>query len=167
MLIWSSSSGCGAPVSNTAGRAIPPPMNLVSAGLLLFWGIYFALAGTGNVVDWLTQHGYRKRYFRSSSRNLELLERVAKKHGSSASSTKALFAIIMSWELLAAATYLSALAFYLVGDRILTQYAFFIGMGLFAGLIIGNEAFVYYDDEEEHAVMFLAQLVSYLAVVLL
>ena len=141
--------------------------NLVSAGLLLFWGIYFTMAGTGNAVDWSTQHGYRGRLFRSSSKNLELMERVARRHGSGASAIKALFAAIMSWEFLSAATYLSALGLYLTGNTSLLPYAFFIGMGLFAGLILGNEAFVYYDDEEEHVVMFLAQLVSYIAVVVL
>jgi hypothetical protein len=142
-------------------------MNLVSAGLLLFWGIYFAMAGVGNAVDWLTNHGYRGRLFRSSSKNLELLERVAKRHGSGTSAIQALFAVIMSWELLSAATYFAALALYAVGNLALLPYAFFIGMGLFAGLILGNEAFVYYDDEEEHVIMLLAQLVSYIAVVLL
>ncbi len=142
-------------------------MNLVSAGLLVFWGVYFAMAGTGNVVDWLTEHGYRGRYFRSSSKNLELMERVAKKHGAGGSAIKGLFAVIMSWELLSAAAYLVALALYLEGNTALLPYAFFTGMGLFAGLILGNEAFVYYDDEEEHVIMLLAQLVSYVAVVLL
>lgn len=142
-------------------------MNLVAAGLLLFWGIYFALAGTGNLVDWLTNHGYRGRLFRSSSKNLELMERVAKRHGSGSSQISALFMVIMSWELLAAAAYLTALGLYALGNVILLPYAFFIGMGLFGGLILGNEAFVYYDDEEEHVIMLLAQLVSYIAVVVL
>ena len=142
-------------------------MNLVSAGLLLFWGVYFAMAGTGNVVDWLTNHGYRGRMFRSSSKNLELMEKVAQRHGAGAAAIGALFAVIMSWELLSAAAYLAALAYYLVGNFAPLPYAFFIGMGLFAGLILGNEAFVYYDDEEEHVVMLLAQLISYIAVVLL
>ena len=142
-------------------------MNLVSAGLLLFWGVYFAMAGTGNVVDWLTNHGYRGRLFRSSSKNLELMEKVAKRHGSGANAIKALFAFIMCWELLSAAAYLAALGLYLIGNTVLMQYAFFIGMGLFAGLVLGNEAFVYYDDEEEHVIMLLAQLVSYIAVVVL
>jgi len=142
-------------------------LNLVSAGLLLFWGIYFAMAGVGNAVDWLTNHGYRGKYFRSSSKNLELMEKVAQKHGSSPAAIKALFAVIMSWELLSAATYLSALGLYVTGDASLTPYAFFIGMGLFAGLVLGNEAFVYYDDEEEHMVMMVAQLISYIAVVVL
>ncbi len=142
-------------------------MNFVSAGLLVFWGIYFAMAGTGNVIDWLTRHGYRGRYFRSSSKNLELMERVAKRHGSGESGIKALFAVIMSWELLSAAAYLAAFVFYLSGSTALIQYSFFIGMGLFAGLILGNEAFVYYDDEEEHVVMFLAQLISYIALSIL
>jgi hypothetical protein len=142
-------------------------MNLVSGGLLLFWGIYFAMAGTGNVVDWLTNHGYRGKYFRSSSKNLELMERVAKRHGSGKSAIGALFALIMSWELISAAAYLSAFALYLTGNFTLLPYAFFAGMGLFAGLVLGNEAFVYYDDEEEHIIMFLAQLVSYIAVILL
>ena len=142
-------------------------MDLVSAGLLLFWGIYFAMAGTGNVVDLLTDHGYRGRFFRSSSKNLELMERVAKRHGSGAAAIGALFALIMSWELLSALTYLAALALYLNGNLTIVPYAFFIGMGLFAGLILGNEAFVYYDDEEEHVIMLLAQLLSYVAVVLL
>jgi len=142
-------------------------LNIVSAGLLLFWGIYFATAGTGNVVDWLTNHGYRGKYFRSSSKNLELMERVAKRHGSGAAAIGALFAIIMSWELLSAAAYFGALGLYLEGNTVLLPYAFFAGMGLFAGLVLGNEAFVYYDDEEEHVIMFLAQLVSYVAVVLL
>lgn len=142
-------------------------MNLVSAGLLLFWGIYFAMAGTGNVVDWLTNHGYRGRLFRSSSKNLELLERVAKRHGSGASGVKILFGVIMSWELLTAAAYLSALGLYSIGNTVLLPYAFFIGMAMFAGLILGNEAFVYYDDEEEHVVLLLAQLVTYVAVVVI
>ncbi|MGH9920293.1 MAG: hypothetical protein ACRD6W_15680 [Nitrososphaerales archaeon] len=142
-------------------------MNLVSAGLLLFWGIYFSMAGTGNVVDLLTQHGYRGKYFRFSSKNFELLETVAKKHGSSPSSMRVLFVVIMSWELLSAAAYLAALALYLTGSSFLLPYAFFVGMGLFAGLILGNEAFIYYDDEEEHVVMFLAQLISYIAVAVL
>ena len=142
-------------------------MNLVSSGLLFFWGVYFALAGTGNVVDWLTKHGYRGKYFRQSSKNLELLEKVASKHGSGQRTIPVLFAVIMSWELLSAVIYFAALGLYLMGNFVLLPYAFFIGMGLFAGLVIGNEAFIYYDDEEEHVVMFLAQLISYIAVVLL
>lgn len=125
------------------------------------------MAGTGNAVDWLTDHGYRGKYFRSSSKNLELMEKVAKRHGSGSSAIGALFVIIMSWELLSAAAYLCAFGLYLDGNTILLPYAFFAGMGLFAGLVLGNEAFVYYDDEEEHVIMFVAQLVSYIAVVLL
>ena len=94
------------------------------------------------------------------------MEKVAKRHGSGASTIDALFAVIMSWELLSAAAYLGAFALYLTGNFILLPYAF-AGMGLFAGLVLGNEAFVYYDDEEEHIVMFLAQLISYIAIVLL
>jgi hypothetical protein len=131
-------------------------MNLVSAGLLLFWGIYFVMAGTGNMVDWLTNHGYRGRLFRSSSRNLELMERVAKRHGSGSSAVRSLFPVIMSWELLTAVTYVAAFILYLVGNRAIFQYSFLLGMGFFAGLILGNEAFVYYDDEEEHVIMLLA-----------
>ncbi|HZW85653.1 MAG TPA: hypothetical protein VFE91_07130 [Nitrososphaerales archaeon] len=142
-------------------------VNLVSAGLLLFWGIYFGMAGTGNVANWLSERGYHGRLFRFSSKNFELIDRVAKRHGTGESSVKVFFVIVMSWEVLSAAAYLSALALYLVGEFYMVQYAFFVGMGLFAGLILGNEAFVYYDDEEEHVVMFLAQLVSYVAVVLL
>ena len=142
-------------------------MNLVAGGLLLFWGIFFALAGTGNVIDWLTKHGYRGRLFRSSSKNLELLERVASRHGSSRSAVRVFFVVIMFWELLSAATYFAALVFYVLGSRMLLPYAFFIGMGLFAGLILGNEAFVYYEDEEEHVVLLMAQLVSYIAVAFL
>jgi len=142
-------------------------LNPVSAGLLLFWGIYFSMAGVGNIVDWLTQHGFRGRYFRFSSKNYELLEKVAKRHGTGSRAMAALFTVIMCWELLAAFAYYAALALYLVGSDALTPYAFFIGMGLFAGLTLGNEAFIYYDDEEEHVVMFLAQLISYIAVVVL
>lgn len=142
-------------------------VNIVSAGLLLFWGVYFSMAGTGNVVNWLTEHGYHGTYFRFSSKNFELIERMAKRHGTGESSVKALFAVIMSWEVLSAAAYVAALVLYVLGQDYMVQYAFFVGMGLFAGLVLGNEAFVYYDDEEEHVIMFLAQLVSYIAVVLL
>ncbi len=142
-------------------------MNIVSAGLLLFWGIYFSMAATGNISDWLTQHGHRGKYFRFSSKNLELLEKVTMKHGSGKRIAQVLFAVIASWETLSAALYLSALGLYLIGNYFLVPYAFFVGMGLFAGLVLGNEAFIYYDDEEEHTVMLLAQLISYIAVVLL
>jgi hypothetical protein len=55
----------------------------------------------------------------------------------------------------------------LARNTFLTPYPFFVGKGLFAGLILGNEAFVYNDDEEEHVIMMPAQLVSYIAVVVL
>jgi hypothetical protein len=142
-------------------------LNLVAAGLLLFWGIYFAMAATGNIADWLTRHGHRGRYFRFSSKNLELLEKVSMKHGSGVKIVPYLFAMIASWETLSALTYFGALALYLIGSTLLVPYAFFVGMGLFAGLVLGNEAFIYYEDEEEHVVMFLAQLISYIAVVIL
>jgi hypothetical protein len=142
-------------------------LNLVSAGLLLFWAIYFSMAGTGNVFDTLTQHGYKGKYFRFSSKNYELLETVAKKHNSSKGAVNFLFTIIMSLELLSALLYFASFALYVEGQSFLTSYAFFAGMALFAGLVLGNEAFIYYDDEEEHVVMLIAQLVSYLAVVVL
>ena len=142
-------------------------VELVSAGLLLFWGAYFSLAGTGNVANWLTDHGYKGRFFRSSSRNFELMEKVARRHGAGRGAVKGMFLLIMSWELSTAAAYLAALVLFLEGSVWLLPFAFFLGMGLFAGIILGNEAFVYYNDEEEHVVMFLAQLVSYIAIVVL
>ncbi len=142
-------------------------MNLVSAGLLLFWGVYFAMAGAGNAADWLTQHGRHGKYFRFSSKNFELMEKVAARHGSGRRIVRVLFPMIMSWELLAAAAYLASFGLYVAGSSSLVPYAFFAGMGLFAGLILGNEAFVYYDDEEEHVTMLLAQLVSYIAFVVI
>jgi hypothetical protein len=96
-----------------------------------------------------------------------MMERVAKRHGFGESGIKGLFGFIVCWELLTAIMYLTALDLYLLGNRVLLPYAFFLGIGLFAGLVLGNETFVYYDDEEEHVVMFLARLVSYIAVVIL
>lgn len=141
-------------------------MNIVSAGLLLFWGIYFAMAGTGNVVDRLSNHG-TWRFFRHSSMNMKLMERVSKRHWSGTSSVRTLFTITVSWELLSAVLYVAAFILYLLGNRVFLQYAFFIGMGLFAGLILGNEAFVYYDDVEEHVTMLIAQLISHVTVAFL
>jgi hypothetical protein len=43
------------------------------------------------------------------------------------------------------------------------QYSFFSGAASFAGLTLGNEAFIYYENEEEHVVLLLAQLISYIA----
>lgn len=126
------------------------------------------MAGTGNVFDWLTKGGHRGKYFRFSSKNLELLERIAKNHGSSQSATKVLFVTIMSWELLSAFSYFSAFVLYVLGkSTAILPFAFFVGMGLFAGLVLGNEAFIYYDDEEEHVIMLMAQLLSYISVVIL
>lgn len=142
-------------------------MNLVAAGLLLFWGIYFSMAGTGNLLDLLKQIGQRGRFFRFSSNNYELLQQVASKYNTSKASIRKLFVTIMCWELLSAASYLAAFVLYLLGSAALVQYAFLIGMGLFAGLTLGNEAFVFYEDEEEHVTMLVAQLISYIAFVLL
>lgn len=138
-------------------------MNAVVAGLLLFWGLYFSLAGTGNLLDLLKQIERRGRYFKFSSGNYELLSKVASKYGTPPRVIKSIFAFIMSWELLSAASYLAALALYVSGSAWFAQYAFFTGMGLFAGLVLGNEMFVFYEDEEEHVVLLMAQLISYIA----
>lgn len=142
-------------------------VNIVSIGLLLFWGVYFVMAGTGNFVDWLTEHGYRGKFFRFSSRNLEMLERVASKYHMSQFRVGILFGIITCWELLSAVLYLLSSALLTQGEAFLVQYAFFTGMGFFAALTLGNEAFIFYENEEEHVVLLVAQLISYLAIVIL
>ena len=97
------------------------------------------MAGTGNVVDWLTSHGYRGRMFRSSSKNLELLERVAKRHGSGAAAIGALFTVIMSGELLASLTLAPSIStWWETCLSCLTPSP--SAWGSFAGLILGNES---------------------------
>jgi hypothetical protein len=96
-----------------------------------------------------------------------MLENVTSKYHVPENRIRILFVIITCWELLSAALYLAASSLYIQGVTFLIQYAFFTGMGFFAALTLGNEAFIFYENEEEHVALFIAQLIAYLAVIIL
>jgi hypothetical protein len=134
---------------------------------MLFWGIFFLMAGIGNLLDLLNKIEHRGKYFRFSTSNYELLRKVTSKYTVGDKAITGMFVTIMCWEFISAFSYFVALAFFLQGITFFAQYAFFIGIGLFAALTLGNEAGVFSEVAEEHIVMLLAQLVSYVAVAFL
>jgi hypothetical protein len=138
-------------------------LNILSAGLLLFWGVYFGMAGTGNFLDVMKYEWHKGKMFRFSSNNFELLRKVASRYNVAENRLTFLFVVILCWELLSSVLYLAAFFYFLAGNTVFAQYSFFSGASFFAGLTLGNEAFIYYENEEEHVVMLLAQLISYVA----
>lgn len=138
-------------------------LNIVSFGLLIFWGIYFGMAGTGNMLDILKYEWHKGKMFRFSSNNFELLKKVASKLNAKESALTSVFLIILSWELISSTLYFVASIFYFNGNIEFAQYSFFSGSAFFAGLTLGNEALVYYENEEEHVVLLVAQLISFIA----
>jgi len=140
-------------------------MNIVIAVLLLFWGCIFSIAGLGNIFDLI--NNVTQRHFRFSTGNYVLAAKVVSKFTSSRRIIMTLFLIIICLELISAFSYVFAWLFYVMGRKSFVAYATVIGMIFPGSLTIGNEVFAYYENEEEHIVLLLAQFVTYVGYILI
>jgi hypothetical protein len=137
-------------------------------GLLGFWAIYFTLVFVSNAFDALKALGVVGARFPFASGNYAMIVAATAKLAPFAALNAILFAGVLAWEALAAALFWSA--FRRVRHRGPVETAAFVtSIALWAAFVLADELFLAYEGGTEgtHVRLFLAQLVSLLAIHLL
>ena len=131
-------------------------------GLLLFWGLWFAIATSSNLFDGLKQLGYVDPDWKFASGNFNDVSQALGIYGLSHSWIIAIFAVIIFWEALSAILFLTAA--WAIKNKQAITHAFTISIALWATFILMSEIFIFYKYEMKHFVLLLAELVSLLII---
>lgn len=137
-------------------------------GIVGFWALYFTLVFASNAFDALKALGVVGDRFAFASGNYAMIVAATAKLASSTALNAILFAGVLAWEALAAVLFWSA--FRRVRHRGPVETAAFVAsIALWAAFVLADEVFLAYEGgtEATHVRLFVAQLVSLLAIHLL
>lgn len=141
---------------------------IIRIGLLVFWALWLTLVFLTNLFDGLKAAGVLPGSWRFASGNYQAMGKVTGKYGTPGWLLGLLFAGVIVWELLAAALlWRAALTFGGAGGSGMMYMAFTVSLALWAAFILADEVFSAYEMSQTHWAIFIAQLVSLLAVGLL
>ena len=143
--------------------AMPPRTHMIRSGILLFWAAYFSVVTLTNLFDALKALGFLPAGWKLASGNYGLMLNVTGVYSTPTPVVALLFLGVILWEVLASILFWRAWA--LRGRAIHT--AFTAGLGLWAAFTLADEIFVAYPLVGVHLRLFVAQLVSLLALRLL
>jgi hypothetical protein len=138
--------------------------SLLKHGLLLFWAAWLSLVFTTNVLDAARATGLLQESWAFASGNYAFLCQTTARYGTPSWLNGVLFAGVICWQGLAAVLFWLAWREY--RGRMLYP-AFAVGLSLWAAFILADEVFMAYAVAATHWRLFIAQLVTLLAVELL
>lgn len=138
--------------------------------LLLFWSLWLTLVVAGNVCDALKELGYLGDAWRFNSGNYRFMIETTNRYDKPAWLDGFLFLGVILWE--TAAAVLFWLAWWegrskRAADARLLAPAFSVGLMLWGGFLLADEFFIAYPVGSTHRQLFIAQLITLLALYLL
>ncbi len=146
-----------------------PELSLLTLkqGALLFWTVWLALAFLANLCDFLKHFGILGDRWKFASGNYDLIHKTTDVYHLPEIAVRILFVGIILWEALATILMAAALVSF-TGDQMgAVTTAFGVSLALWAALLIADEIFVAYPMEPVHFQIFIAQLITLLALYLL
>ena len=146
-------------------------MTLVARVLLFFWASWFSLVLASNLTDALQQLSVLSSQWRFVSGNFAMIRQSIAIYGLSAWFAAVLFACVLLVQLCATALFWRAFA---ARDAVIRPdapeipRAFAVGLAMFAGFLLADEAFVVYERfasvATTHLLVFCALLLSFLTI---
>ncbi len=137
----------------------------ISLGLVVFWAAYFTIVLVMNAFDALKAFGRLSRDWQFASGNYDLIRKATQTYHAPTWLDRALFVGVIAWQALAAALLWIAAARWPEPSPVDTGFA--AGIGLFAAFVLVDEVFKEYKSENDHLLIFAAQLLSLAAIHLL
>jgi hypothetical protein len=142
---------------------------LLKRGLLAFWAVWLTVVFTTNVLDGAKALGWLPESWTFTSGNYEFLATTTARYGTADWVNGILFLGVVCWEGIAAMLFW--LAFWTFGSkpnrRRLLYAAFTAGLLLWSAFLVADEIFIAYPLEATHLRLFIAQLMTLLAIELL
>ncbi|MGD8624103.1 MAG: hypothetical protein PVF47_02225 [Anaerolineae bacterium] len=142
-------------------------LDLLKTGLIGFWAVWLTVVWLSNTCEGLKALGLLPERWRWVSGNYrEITDQVPLPPWA----TGLLFAGVVAWQTIGVVLFWNALYRYGVngsGDLAAVYIAFAVTLGLWAGFMVADEVFFIYDQQTTHMLLFIAQLASLMAIVLL
>ncbi|WP_010583678.1 DUF2165 family protein [Schlesneria paludicola] len=137
--------------------------------LLLFWAIWLFVILLSNLTDAAKELGFLGESWVFASGNFQFLKATTARYGNPAIVDRLLFCGVISWEGLAALLFWRATWTYRgkKAGRDHLYRAFTASLSLWAAFVIADEICIAYALEATHLRLFIAQLVTLLAIELL
>lgn len=144
-------------------------LHLFKSGLLLFWGMWFVLVFSTNIFDFLSVYSQMPMEWRFRSGNLALIVSVVNIYHFSGALANLLFVLDIIIQGLAAVLFVIAAVKFWLGKQAWKwiNAAFGISIALWALFILMDEFFIAYNFEGTHNGLFIAEILTLLAVHLL
>jgi hypothetical protein len=138
--------------------------------LLFFWTAWFFITFLTNLFGGLKALGVLSQNWKFASDNFRAVAQVASIYRSTRWLTVFLFCGVLLWQLFALTLFGRALVFSSkLGVIELTSVngAFAAGIAFWAALMIADEVFLRYENQSWHALLFIAQLVTWMSLYVL
>lgn len=139
-------------------------------GILLFWALWVSIAWLSNLCEALKACRWLGAHWKFVSGNYTLLVETTQKYRPPFWFTALLFGGILLWQGGSALLFWCAVVTFQgmqhPGEPMLYR-AFFVSLALWAAFLLADELFLAYPTEDTHLRVFIAQLVSLLAIALL
>jgi len=142
----------------------------VKLGLLFFWILWLSITLLTNLCGGLKALGVLPSQWKFASDNYQAVVQATSVYRAPRWLPGLLFSGVLLWQLLAVVLFASALvsSFKLGGpDFPSINSAFAVGAAFWAALMIADEIFLRYEIESWHALIFIAQLVTWMSLYVL
>ncbi|HTL63321.1 MAG TPA: hypothetical protein VL261_16885 [Nitrospira sp.] len=139
-------------------------------GMLVFWGAWYVTAFATNFCDMLQALRILPNTWRFASGNLHSVIKTTAIYSTPRRLPHLLFFGVLCWQFLVWLSFGWAIISSLAAGAInvdAMNMAFFLGLGLWAAFMLADEIFKQYDTEHAHALFFIAQLTTFIALHLL
>ncbi len=136
-------------------------------GVLFFWALWLAIVFLANLCDLLKQRGVLGQGWKFASGNYEQMRRTTERYHLPDAAVTLLFVGVLLWEALAALLMAGALLSFVGGVNDTVYAAFGVSLALWAAFMIADELCMAYETQTTHVAIFVAQMVTLLAICLL
>jgi hypothetical protein len=138
----------------------------VKLALLCFWTLWFLITLLTSVCGGLKALGVLPSRWKFASDNYQAIVQAAQVYRAPQWLAGFLFTGVVLWQLIAVALFGCALvSSFTLGalDFASMNSAFAVGVGFWAALMIADEIFLRYENESWHALLFIAQLATWMS----
>lgn len=135
----------------------------LKGGVILFWAVWFSIAFSSNLCDFLKAFNLLPPSWLFASHNYALIQGVVSIYHLPIDIVTFMFVGILGLEFVICLCFWIALFSYRNGLGWVNK-AFTLGVSLWALFLISEEIFIAYQFETGHLILFIAQLVSLIAI---
>lgn len=135
-------------------------INLISRGIILFWGVWFLIVTASDVVNFLQRKNVISPHISFTSNNYKLVDNVLSVYKINAPTVvDVLFIAIILWAFAISLSFFFSL---FAKNFSIAYFAFMFSFSMTAFFILCDEVFIQYELGHEHILRLLFQMIAFI-----